>query len=440
YIATDTKIIYQDTGTAWQKVGAVKWGDLEDKPASFTPTTHGNEAHDPDFALASDLAAHLAETVLKTNKTINVPADYPTIQAALDSLKYTWIPSDVTVTIQVAAGTYTHTSPIIINHPCGNQIKIIGATPVTTTCSGVGTITGSAGNWSVPITVASSSGIAAGDYVIIKDTTGTGDHYAVRGVWKVISVDSANQITVQNTHRASAFPTATLSGGNVVALKTILKFTGCKGLVVGPNSALGLLNNVVLVGDGSANSGVLVGRLNSDLSVPGPAFIILGSNFGVNGFGSDGIWAGYGGIVSAYPGVPVSGNAGSGFAAELGGSIWASNAVANGNGQHGFWATNNGAIWASYSTASGNSACGFWAGHGGSIITSSSTATNNQDMGIAVVNGGTIYAATSTVFGNVNSDYFAWICSSINAAGYKGTSTFSPAANTVGNANAIIVT
>ncbi|GAW29773.1 hypothetical protein ULO1_23430, partial [Carboxydocella sp. ULO1] len=37
YIATDTKIIYQDTGTAWQKVGAVKWGDLEDKPASFTP-------------------------------------------------------------------------------------------------------------------------------------------------------------------------------------------------------------------------------------------------------------------------------------------------------------------------------------------------------------------------------------------------------------------
>jgi hypothetical protein len=63
YVATDTQIIYRDTGTAWQKVGAVKWGDIDEKPAAFMPAVHGNEAHDPDLALASDLAAHLAETV-----------------------------------------------------------------------------------------------------------------------------------------------------------------------------------------------------------------------------------------------------------------------------------------------------------------------------------------------------------------------------------------
>lgn len=40
YIATDTQVIYRDTGTAWQKVGAVKWGDIEGKPASFTPSAH----------------------------------------------------------------------------------------------------------------------------------------------------------------------------------------------------------------------------------------------------------------------------------------------------------------------------------------------------------------------------------------------------------------
>lgn len=62
YVATDTQIIYRDTGSAWAKVGAVKWGDIEGKPASFTPMTHGNEVHDPDFALASDLTAHLADT------------------------------------------------------------------------------------------------------------------------------------------------------------------------------------------------------------------------------------------------------------------------------------------------------------------------------------------------------------------------------------------
>ncbi|GAV21621.1 phage tail-collar fiber domain-containing protein [Carboxydothermus pertinax] len=32
YIATDTKIIYRDTGTAWDKVGVVKWDDIEEKP------------------------------------------------------------------------------------------------------------------------------------------------------------------------------------------------------------------------------------------------------------------------------------------------------------------------------------------------------------------------------------------------------------------------
>jgi len=33
YVATDTQILYRDTGTAWQKVGVVKWDDIEGKPS-----------------------------------------------------------------------------------------------------------------------------------------------------------------------------------------------------------------------------------------------------------------------------------------------------------------------------------------------------------------------------------------------------------------------
>jgi len=40
YVATDTQIIYRDTGSAWQKVGVVKWDDIEGKPSSFTPSAH----------------------------------------------------------------------------------------------------------------------------------------------------------------------------------------------------------------------------------------------------------------------------------------------------------------------------------------------------------------------------------------------------------------
>ncbi|NLX81591.1 MAG: hypothetical protein GXZ03_08520, partial [Proteiniphilum sp.] len=39
------------------------WNDIQGKPSSFTPTTHGNEAHNPAFALASDLTAHLGDNV-----------------------------------------------------------------------------------------------------------------------------------------------------------------------------------------------------------------------------------------------------------------------------------------------------------------------------------------------------------------------------------------
>jgi hypothetical protein len=74
YVATDTQIIYRDTGSAWQRVGAVKWDDIDGKPASFTPAAHGNEAHDPDFALASDLAAHLADNTRHISPNISATA------------------------------------------------------------------------------------------------------------------------------------------------------------------------------------------------------------------------------------------------------------------------------------------------------------------------------------------------------------------------------
>ena len=40
YVATDTQVIYRDTGTGWQKVGVVGWNDIEGKPTSFTPSAH----------------------------------------------------------------------------------------------------------------------------------------------------------------------------------------------------------------------------------------------------------------------------------------------------------------------------------------------------------------------------------------------------------------
>lgn len=151
YVATDTQVIYRDTGTLWVKVGAVKWGDIDGKPASFTPAAHGNEAHDPDFALVSDLTAHLADTAphssyvpLKTTSNITLYVDattgndanpgtsvqpLKTIQAAINK-----IPQIVNhaVVINVMAGTYNEDISIIGFSGKG-IILLVGANQVSTT-------------------------------------------------------------------------------------------------------------------------------------------------------------------------------------------------------------------------------------------------------------------------------------------------------------------
>jgi len=408
----------------------------------------------------SDTVDSLAYTVhneltriITSDLTLNVPSQYSTIRAALDSIRDAFIPSNVTVTIQVAPGTYTHTSPIVIQHPCGSQIRIIGATPVTTTLTGVGTITGSAGNWSVPLQVQSASGIAVGDYVIVKDTSGTGDHYALRGVWEVTGV-SGNTVTVKNTHRKSTFPTFTVSGGTVVALKTILKFNGCSGIV----ACLGYLNNIAIVGNlTSGTCGIAVGRISENQAEEGVGAVVCGDNVGVSSFHT-GLLAMSGTIYAV--GVASCGNNDLGFHAIHAGNIYANYATANGNGTAGFQAFYGGDICAFRATANGNGSTGFSARSSGSIFANLAVANNNHTGFLAGLSGniyanyatasgntygfrawliGGIWAESSTASGNTT-DYRAERMGYILVYGYQGSPTFSPTLNTEGNSNAIITT
>ena len=62
YIETNTQTIWRDTGTSWLRVGIARWENLDNRPTSFTPSNHGNEFHEPDMALASELTTHAALT------------------------------------------------------------------------------------------------------------------------------------------------------------------------------------------------------------------------------------------------------------------------------------------------------------------------------------------------------------------------------------------
>ncbi len=58
--------------------------------------------------------------------TLNVPADFGDVQAALDYLSDKRIAANAIVTIQVADGTYNYTSAIEVKHSEGDKIHILG--------------------------------------------------------------------------------------------------------------------------------------------------------------------------------------------------------------------------------------------------------------------------------------------------------------------------
>ncbi len=385
--STDTTEIIADLNGNYDDIDTY----LYQKADKVSGATSGNLASLDATGNLQDSGKSVANfvNIISSDLTLNVPSEYATIQDALNYLSDKFIPDNVTVTIRVAAGIHTHTSQITVKHPCGKQIQIVGADPITTTISSVGTVSGSAGNWSVPITVADATGIQVGQYAIVRNTTGTDDHYALRGIWEITNV-SGNTITIKNTHRKGTFPTFTCTGGDVVVLTTILKFNDCHGITV-DGAILGYLNNVAVVSNGASGYiGIMALGNISNYSIRGA--IRCGDNVGVNGFGSHGYFAAYSG------------------------SIYAPSTVASGNGSVGYYAACSGSIHAGYSTASGNGSHGYHADLASSIHAEYSTASGN------------------------GTDYLAINMGCIYCYGYVGSPTFSPALNTEGNYNSIITT
>jgi hypothetical protein len=428
---------------------------------------------------------------ISVNTTLTVKAsggDFTTIQGALDSLKGKWINSDVTVTISVDPGLFTHTSAILFRHPQGNRINIVGSAPAVTTLTSLVSFAGTTGNYTVTLNVSDTTGMTIGDYCIIRGATGTGEYRAVMGCWEITNVPSGTQIVVKNTYRKPAAPTLTITGGTLVCLKTILKFNGCDGIL--PGNSTGYIYNLALVGNGISYDGINISQRGYNY---GNHIVYLGYSgasdysLGINGFGRYGVaqtsasdlwlWnvavsncGSYG--VYAYnqakiagTGIISSGNVSIGIYATDGAWITAISSFAIGNATTGFYANSRAGINAQYSEAVGNIYSGFQANFGSSLDARSTKALNNGYHGYssgsnsiiyatsssAIGNGsavnyygyyawndGTIRADSSTGNGNFSGDYRAENFSFIRVTSYTGSPTFSPAVDTIGNGGAII--
>lgn len=400
---------------------------------------------------------------------------------------------DGTLTINLSAGVHSYTQQIVINSPDAQRIKVLGAATVTTTITGQVGVSGAAKNWTVNLSVASSAGIAVGDYVTIRtDVAGTGDFYAHAGIWKVTAVDSggANRISVLNTCHKTSFPTNTITGGTVVALKTVAKFTGCDGFRFEGGQPLGELDRIAIVGDyvvatasGTTGAhGIIVsspvvtpGNDSNDVFNPG-GLVSVGPSVGVSGFGEQGIaisgrgsmvanfvascsnrkrgWYAEGGNIRAKLGVG-SGNGEDGYISDTSGYIQAALCIASGNGLNGFWSTNlsllacgnakatsnlsngfetrgNSRTGGDLCLAMNNSIDGFSASDGGMIDADNATATSNGRDGFREVNNSTIDCNNSSSTNNGGFGYNGQNLGLINAVGSGSVS-----GNTSGSYNVL---
>lgn len=336
----------------------------------------------------------VVSAMIDSDLTISIPTDFSTINSALDHLQYCWIPEDITVTISILAGTYTYANRVYFYHPCGRQIKLSGATPVLTTITSVGAVTGSTGAWSVPITVTSSSGISANQYAILSDVTGTGDYYSINGVWKISNV-TGNIITVTNTNQQATFPTFTVTGGNVIVPQTILHFTSSAGILA-QNVPVCEISNIIVQRD---SGGTTYGGITATGS---GADITIGNYVGISGFGY-GLHTLYGSHIGGES-VYTSNSSIGGAYVQYGSSVtFDTRFISTGSAGSGLY-VNTGASFMAYAGGifSGNGSVGLYAGNG-SVYTIGTVVSSNKADGIRAVNGGRIKFTSG--ISSYNTDY-----------------------------------
>ncbi len=204
-----------------------------------------------------------------------------THQGAINWLGPYFILPNVQVTIQTLAGTYPISSTITLVHPQSAQISIIGPNNPITTFTGIGSITGSAGNWSVQLTgVLSTASLSVNGYLILYDSGGIANlaNYIIDGFFQVTAI-SGSTVTIKVPYWGASFPS--LAGITIGTIQPITAIISCASNITGISCSLFGINTLLYLciispGNSSANN-------ISGVSISGSGNLV---NLGVSGFKS----------------------------------------------------------------------------------------------------------------------------------------------------------
>jgi hypothetical protein len=382
-----------------------------DPIADVFPVWHGAAQKK---ATATNIVASAGTLLLDTNTTFNVAASgggFTTVQAALDNLNNYTISPRCEVDIVVAAGTYTHTAPIIKDGPFGMYTFIKGVV-YTKNVTSIQSSSGSTGAWSIVLNMDSVANIAVNDYIgFILPTGGTLPSY-LAGCHKITNVDAVNtRITILSTHKATTAPSGAVASAGTV-FKSILSFSAMDGIRIWSGASTLNLQDICIVGTAT------VGTNGLSLQDGGGRLFIAG-NVGVVGF-QYGVYGTYNVELNGDGNIIVSSCQHSAYVADQGATMTSGATVASGCGSYGFNASNGGAILALNGTSTGHTLDGAIAQNGGLVNVSTCTMSGNGRWGIYSDTNSVCFPYNSTFSNNVRGDY-----SSKSFSGLDGNSVFS---------------
>lgn len=266
--------------------------------------------------------------IISTDTTLNVPSSYATIDAAMSYLRGYMIGDGVTVTIKVADGSYSISSPFDLHHRDGKQINIIG-------------------NTTTPLNVV---------------ITFSGDGaFILSGAYEIGLIDG---IKVSSTLWTSHGNWSTRGGSAVAATF---------GAVINLGSKMRIEKSYY--GVRAAEGGVVKCEAGVTVDEAGDGgFFAFSTGFiecmnctSTNAADSDnglgfGFIAENNGTIRA-DGSTSSGNLISGFFSNTSGSMWAKNTVSNSNGRHGYEVDRLSTAEINGSSANNNSFHGIYVAH-----------------------------------------------------------------------------
>ncbi len=315
---------------------------------------------------------------IATNRTLHVPGDFPSIQACMTYLSGRVIAPGVTVTIKVADGVHILTGPVVMNHPQGKQIRLVGNEVTPAACV---LTTPSMPTWSA--------------IVCINGNT--------LGYLNGFTITTPTKLPLSHNHTGvlADFGSVIVCGPAVHVDNWYYGFAARHSSTIFADGCR--VANAGDVGFWAVYGSSLQARSASAINAADPA----------NGYGF-GFQAEYGSSLDIQ-GSTASGCAVAGIASLSSSSVRAPNTSANSN-KHGFLARDGGDLWLEGSTASSNTDYGAYVfdagtisgalsgtGNGAALRNPYAALTNTADLGARLVSTSSLRIdAASPIYFNTN--------------------------------------